>query len=144
MTRLIKQFEGFRSKAYRCPAGVWTIGYGHTAGVTPGMTVSVEEAERLLREDLSPVLDSLPSGLNRNRTAALASLVFNIGIGAFRRSTLRCLVVENPDNPQIATEFTRWVYVHGKVIPGLVCRRRAEAELYFTKPDDYSSTFPKC
>ncbi|MDE6145883.1 MAG: lysozyme, partial [Muribaculaceae bacterium] len=86
MTRLIKQFEGFRSKAYRCPAGVWTIGYGHTAGVTPGMTVSVEEAERLLREDLSPVLDSLPSGLNRNRTAALASLVFNIGIGAFRRS----------------------------------------------------------
>lgn len=135
ITRLIKQFEGLRFEAYRCPAGVWTIGYGHTAGVRQGMKITEAEAERLLAEDLPPVLAALPPGLNDNRKAALASFVFNVGVGAFRRSTLRQMIVENPDNPRIADEFSRWRYGGGKVLPGLVARRRAEAELYFTEPE---------
>lgn len=135
MTGLIKQFEGFRAEAYRCPSGVWTIGYGHTNFVTPGMTVTVDEAERLLAEDLRPVIASLPSVQSRNRMEALASFAFNVGVGAFRRSTLRRLVCNNPDDPRIAAEFARWIYAGGKVLPGLVRRRRAEAELYFT-PDE--------
>ena len=134
ITKLIKRFEGLRLEAYRCPAGVWTIGYGHTAGVSEGMKVTETEAERLLEEDLKPVLAVLPSGLNVNRRAALASFVFNVGIGAFNRSTLRRMVVDNADNPRIADELARWCYGGGKVLPGLVARRRAEAELYFTEP----------
>lgn len=133
MNQLIKQFEGFREEAYRCPAGVWTIGYGHTRGVRPGMKITRAEAERLLEEDLQPVLAVLPSGLNANRRAALASLCFNIGVGAFSRSTLRKLVCANPDDPRIAAEFARWVHSRGKVLAGLVNRRRAECELYFTE-----------
>ena len=95
ITRLIKQFEGLRLEAYRCPAGIWTIGYGHTAGVSEGMKITEVEAERLLLEDLKPVLAVLPSGLNANRRAALASFVFNVGVGAFCRSTIRRLVIEN-------------------------------------------------
>ena len=135
ITRLIKQFEGLRLEAYRCPAGVWTIGYGHTAGVRQGMKITEAEAERLLAEDLKPVLEALPEGLSDNRRAALASFVFNVGVGAFSGSTLRRMIVENADNPRIADEFARWRYGGGKVIPGLVARRRAEAELYFTKPE---------
>ncbi len=132
ITRLIKQFEGLRLEAYRCPAGVWTIGYGHTSGVRQGMRITEADADRLLRQDLEPVLAALPEGLNANRRAALASFVFNVGIGAFNRSTLRRMVVEDAGNPRIADEFARWCYGGGKVLPGLVARRRAEAELYFT------------
>ena len=132
ITRLIKQFEGLRLEAYRCPAGVWTIGYGHTAGVRQGMKITETEAERLLAEDLKPVLAALPEDLSDNRMAALASFVFNVGVGAFSGSTLRRMIVEDADNPRIADEFARWRYGGGKVIPGLVARRRAEAKLYFT------------
>lgn len=136
IARLIKQFEGLRLEAYRCPAGVWTIGYGHTAGVEPGMKITEAEADRLLHDDIKPVLEALPSGLNANRRAALASFVFNVGIGAFRRSTLRRMIVDDADNPLIADEFARWCYGEGKILPGLVARRRAEAQLYFTEPDE--------
>lgn len=135
ITRLIKRFEGLRLEAYRCPAGVWTIGYGHTGGVCQGMKITEAEAEWLLEEDLKPVLAALPEGLNVNRRAALASFVFNVGVGAFNRSTLRRMIVENSDNPCIADEFARWRYGGGKVLPGLVARRRAEAELYFTETE---------
>lgn len=135
ITRLIKRFEGLRLEAYRCPAGVWTIGYGHTGGVCQGMKITEAEAERLLEEDLKPVLAALPEGLNVNRMAALASFVFNVGVGAFNRSTLRRMIIENADNPCVADEFARWRYGGGKVLPGLVARRRAEAELYFTETE---------
>lgn len=129
--QLIKQFEGLRLEAYRCPAGVWTIGYGHTRGVRPGMKITREDAERLLIEDLRPVFEALPPGLPPNRREALASLCFNIGVEAFRKSTIRRLVAENPDDPRIGEEFGRWVYSRGVRMPGLVKRRQAEASLYF-------------
>ncbi len=130
---LIKEFEGLRLEAYRCPAGVWTIGWGHTSGVVPGQKITEEEAERLLEEDLRPVVAALPEGLTENQQAALASLCFNIGVGAFRASTIRRLVAANPLDPRIPGEFLRWKYSRGKILPGLVRRRQAEAKLYSSK-----------
>lgn len=131
MKKLIKQFEGLRLEAYRCPAGVWTIGYGHTAGVTPGMKITAAEAERLLDLDLEPIRRALPEGLNQHQRRALASLAFNIGLTAFSRSTLLRLVKARPDDPAIRAEFTRWKYSRGRVLEGLVRRRAAEADEYF-------------
>lgn len=133
MKKLIKKFEGLRLEAYRCQAGVWTIGYGHTRGVSPGMEITADEAERLLDEDLRPVVASLPEGLNANQRAALGSLCFNIGVGAFVRSTLRRLVAANPADRRIEAEFGRWVYSRGVKLPGLVRRRQQEARMYFSR-----------
>lgn len=130
ITRLIKQFEGLRLEAYRCPAGVWTIGYGHTSGVHQGQMITEAEAERLLREDLEPVIRALPGGLSEPRRAALASLCFNIGVSAFMASTIRRLVCADPEDPRIGAEFLRWKYSRGRELPGLLARRRAEAALY--------------
>lgn len=133
MKKLIKKFEGLRLEAYRCQAGVWTIGYGHTRGVSPGMKITADEAERLLDEDLRPVVASLPEGLNANQRAALGSLCFNIGVGAFVRSTLRRLVAANPADRRIEAEFGRWVYSRGVKLPGLVRRRQQETRVYFSR-----------
>ena len=82
---LVKQFEGLYTQAYRCPAGVWTIGYGHTDGVTPGMSISEKQAEKYLKDDLAAAgeqvgrLVKVP--LNNHQFAALASFVFNVGTG---------------------------------------------------------------
>ena len=132
MKDLIKRFEGLRLEAYRCAAGVWTIGWGHTAGVTAGMRITEAQAERLLDEDLRPVVAALPPGLSENQRAALASLCFNIGVSAFLRSTIRRKVCANPADPSIAAEFLRWKYSRGRELPGLLKRRRAEAEVYMS------------
>lgn len=132
--KLIKEFEGLCLEAYRCPAGVWTIGWGHTPGVTPGRKITVEEAERLLDEDLKPILATLPPGLNENQRAALASLCYNIGTGAFMKSTIRRLVCANPEDPRIPDEFLRWRFAGGRELPGLVRRRKKEAAIYAGAP----------
>lgn len=135
---LIKRFEGLSLSAYRCPAGVWTIGWGHTKNVRPLMSVSHAEADELLRNDVSEIFTKLTElsaeanvTLSPNQLAALTSFIFNVGFSAFRRSTLWKLIRENPDNPDIARQFAKWKYAAGKVMPGLVRRRREEATLYF-------------
>lgn len=139
--RLIKAHEGVRLQAYRCPAGVWTVGYGHTAGVTEQTVITRTEAERLLLEDLAVLNLRLENmglrdlSLRPEQRAALLSFAYNVGIGAFGRSTLWRLVRADPDNPAIADEFARWVYADGRKLKGLVKRRRAEAELYFRRED---------
>lgn len=133
--------EGLRLRAYRCPAGVWTIGYGHTRNVRPGQTITEQEARDLLAADLAALrrrLDALcrQSGgirLTPNREAALLSFAFNVGFGALSRSTLWRKVVGNQDDPAIAAEFARWKYAGGKVMVGLVKRRAEEAALYFAQ-----------
>lgn len=130
MKELINEFEGLRLEAYRCPAGVWTIGWGHTRGVAPGQKITEAEAERLLDLDLKPVIDALPPGLTAGQRAALGSLCFNIGVGAFMKSTLRRLVCANPTDPRIPAEFMKWRHSRGRELPGLVRRRRAEAAVY--------------
>lgn len=132
---LIKSFEGLRLSAYRCPAGVWTIGYGHTGpDVKTGQHITPAEAEALLRGDL----DRFESGVNSfldaapttdNQFAAMVSLAFNIGLGAFQRSTV--LRQHKAGNRQrAAAAFLMWVKGGGRTLPGLVRRRTAERALY--------------
>ncbi|MCM1502036.1 MAG: lysozyme [Bacteroidales bacterium] len=132
---LIKEFEGVRLKAYRCPAGVLTIGYGHTSGVKPGMVISEAQAEEFLREDLQEAvsyINSLRLALTQNMFDALVSFTFNVGIGNLSRSTLLTKVKADPYDNTILDEFIRWVYAKGKVLPGLQRRRLAEAKLYYS------------
>ncbi len=130
---LVKRFEGFREDAYLCPAGIPTIGYGSTRGVRLGMTITEEEAARRLREDLDAaakaVFRLVIVPLTRWQIDALTSFAFNVGGDKFASSTLlRKLNVG--DRAGAAAEFERWVHAGGKVLPGLVARRRAEADLF--------------
>ena len=130
---IIKKYEGLRLEAYRCPAGVLTIGYGHTKGVTEGMKISSEQADIYLVTDITGAeryLDSLALSLNQNQFDALVSLIFNIGSGNFSRSTLLCKLKVNPLDPTIGDEFMRWVYAGGRILRGLQKRRADEVRLY--------------
>lgn len=132
---LIKQHEGLRLEAYRCPAGVFTIGYGHTAGVRRGDVIEAQRAEQLLAEDLGEseaVVNRECPGLSQNRFDALVSFVFNVGTGNFLKSTLLKCVKANPENVNIRYEFSRWTRSKGVELAGLMRRRRAEADLYFS------------
>ena len=132
---LIKEFEGLRLKAYLCPGGVWTIGYGHTAGVKPGMVISEVQAEEYLKADLiafERYLNVLGLALNQNQFDALVSFIYNVGTGNFSSSTLLRKVRANPQDNTIMDEFLRWVYSKGRVLPGLQHRRLAEMKLYFS------------
>jgi len=136
---MIKGFEGLCLEAYRCAAGVWTIGYGHTGNVEPGRKITEAQAERLLALDLMfPEIEVSRCGiLGQNQFDALVSFVFNVGLGAFRSSTLKKMVAANPDDPNIRNEIMKWKYatVNGRkvVLPSLQSRRTKEAGLYFTK-----------
>lgn len=132
---LIKEFEGLRLKAYKCPGGVWTIGYGHTAGVKPGMVISEAQAEEYLMADLiasEKYLNDLRLAINQNQFDALISFIYNVGTGNFSRSTLLRKVRANPQDNSIMDEFLKWVYSKGRVLPGLQRRRLAEMKLYFS------------
>lgn len=134
---LVKNFEGKYLKTYRCPAGVLTIGYGHTgADVTLGMVITEQEAEILLQNDLthaaSVVARMVHIDLDANQFGALASFVFNVGEGAFQNSTmLRDINAGNFDDA--AQQFGRWVHGGGNVLPGLVRRRDAERMLFLSQ-----------
>lgn len=132
---LVKEFEGLRLKAYQCPGGVWTIGYGHTAGVKPGMVITKALAEEYLKADLiafERYLNGLGLDLNQNQFDALISFIYNVGTGNFSNSTLLRKVRANPQDNSIMDEFLRWVYSKGRVLPGLQRRRLAEMKLYFS------------
>lgn len=131
---LIRRYEGLRLEAYRCPAGVWTIGYGHTKGVYKGMRISKEEAEMFLRQDVEIVelqVVNTVGKLSDCKIAALVSFAYNVGVAAFRGSTLCRKVKANSDDASICAEFARWVFAGGKKLQGLVNRRAEEAEMYF-------------
>lgn len=135
--RLIKKFEGLRLKAYICPAGVLTIGYGSTgAHVKPGMVITAAEAEALLIKDLARFENAINRlvkvPLNQNQFDALASFIFNIGIGAFEKSTLLRLL-NAKDYLKAADQFGRWTRGGGVVLEGLVRRRREEKNLFLAK-----------
>ena len=132
---LIKEFEGLRLKAYKCPGGVWTIGYGHTAGVKPGMVITEAQAEEYLKADLiafERYLNGLGLDLDQNQFDALISLIYNIGIGNFQKSTLLRKARINANDNSIMDEFLRWVYSKGRVLRGLQRRRLREMKLYFS------------
>lgn len=131
---LIKESEGMRLKAYICPAGVLTVGFGSTGPhVKPGMVITEAEAEALLRDDLARFergVEKLTGGhATDNQFSAMVSLAFNVGLDAFKRSTLLRKHMEG-DTAGAADEFARWTRANGKILPGLVKRRAKEAALY--------------
>lgn len=132
---LIKQFEGLRLEAYLCPAGIWTIGYGHTSGVSPNSFITIQEADEYLHRDVAAIemqLNKLNLSLRQCQWDAIVSFVFNVGIGNFKASSLLAKIRINPDDNSIIDEFLRWVYANGKVMRGLQKRRLTEMKLYFS------------
>lgn len=139
---LIARSEGCRLRAYRCPAGVWTCGWGETAGVTPATAWTQAEADQRLlaslQEYAARVQEMCADPPTENELGALVSLAYNIGLEALRKSTaLRC---HNAGDGQAAARaFALWnkARVRGVLqpLPGLTARRAAEAALYL-RPDD--------
>lgn len=133
---LIKEFERFRATAYRCPAGILTIGYGHTSGVSCSQIVTKQQAEDLLRIDIvdaeAAVNRYVKSKLKQEQFDALVSFVFNCGSGNFLKSTLLKRVNANADDPTIREAFMMWNKSKGNILKGLTRRRAAEADLYFS------------
>lgn len=134
----IKEFEGFRGEAYKCPSGLWTIGYGHIADVVRGQKITKQEAEQLLRRDLIPFesfVDKLNVTGQQHKFDALVDFAFNLGCGALGGSTLLKKIRACRPEDEIRAEFMRWVYatVAGKkrVLQGLVERRKWEADRFF-------------
>lgn len=134
---LIKRHEGCRLTAYKCPAGVWTVGYGHTgADVVPGRTITPEQADELLRQDVRRAEETINREglrLNQNQFDALVSFVYNVGSGNFRSSSLLKMLRVNPDSLNVRTELNKWCKAKGSTLPGLALRRKQEADLYFSK-----------
>lgn len=130
----LKQFEGYRAKAYRCPAGVWTCGYGHTKGVTARTVCDKKKAEEWLRKDLEPIesfLSAVPEVTKtQGRFDACADFCFNLGTGAFKGSTLFKRIQKKESVSVIQAEFLKWVSAGGKPVEGLKTRRRWEAGRY--------------
>lgn len=130
---LIKKFEGCRLTSYRCPAGVWTIGYGHTGPVdgktiSSGMEITQQKADSLLSEDVliyASEVDKLGWELNDNQAAALLSFCYNCGGGAL-------LSASSQGADKICANMSKYVNGGGKRLEGLVKRRKEECELFNT------------
>ena len=132
---IIKKHEGLKTKAYKCPAGKWTIGYGHTNNVRPDDVITEAEATELLIKDVfnsEGVINRLVhKTLNQAQFDALVSFVFNVGVGNFQKSTLLRKINEG-DFAGAAQQFSRWVYAKGRKLPGLVKRREEEKQLFLS------------
>ena len=135
--QFIRRAEAFRSHAYRDAAGFWTIGYGHkiVAGdnLSSSSVITEDYALALFAQDLLRTADAVRSSLQRAVTQgqfdAMVSLAYNIGVSAFRNSTLLRLVNAG-DLAGAATQFARWIYAGGQALAGLLTRRRQEAALF--------------
>ena len=133
---LIKRFEGCKLKAYRCPANVLTIGYGHTKNVTEDMKITQQEANDMLDEELIEYCEYIDKmvkvSLNQNQFDALVAWIYNLGPTNFRNSTL--LTVLNQERySDVPEQIKRWNKADGKILDGLIKRREAEALLFESK-----------
>ena len=136
---LIKRFESLQLEAYLCPAGVWTIGWGHTAGVEPGMRITEQHAEELLGLDIQEVERSLASvihaPLTQGQNDALVSLCFNLRGGARQLPKAAPKLVSKIDSGDYAAaamELLDINHANGAVLAGLTRRREAERELFLS------------
>ncbi len=145
---LIKGYEGLRMSAHYAPSEQWTVGYGHTSTARHGMSVTEGDAERLLKDDITPIEsligDTVRAPLNQNEHDAIVSLVFNIGEDNWRRSSVLRKLNEG-DKLAAAQAFEMWTkaHVNGELVTldGLVRRRAAEKSL-FLMPADASLVVP--
>lgn len=133
---LIRSFEGFQPSIYKCPAGRPTIGFGHVVKDDEDFPnlLTVQDAYDLLKEDLKPVEEAIhetvDSLLSASQFDALASFIFNIGIGAWRESSFLKRLKEGADYYDASSEFLRWIYAGKKKLRGLMRRREAERNLF--------------
>ncbi|MFM6454708.1 MAG: lysozyme [Planktothrix sp.] len=131
--KLIKSFEGMELEAYQDAVDVWTIGYGHTKTVEPGMAITEAKAEALLRQGLEEfeeaVTEAVQVSINPNQFSALVSFCFNLGAGSLFQSTLLKLLNQG-DFQGAADQFPRWNKAGGQVLEGLTRRRKAERALF--------------
>jgi lysozyme len=141
-TVLLHHFEGLKLKAYKCPADVWTIGFGNTfyedgSKVKQGDAVTKERASELFNSVAASfanqITGSIKAKLNENQFSSLVSFAYNVGVANFKKSTLLKKINIDKNDPTIFTEFLRWDKAAGKVLAGLKIRREAEAKLYFEK-----------
>lgn len=140
---LIKRFEGYSDRPYKCPAGISTIGYGNTYypnGTKVKITdkqITREYANEILAhtadEFAADVLKLVKTNITVNQLNALTSFAYNVGVANLQKSTLLKLVNINPNDAMIAKEFLKWNKAAGKELKGLTNRRIAESALYFTK-----------
>jgi len=139
---LLKKFEGCKLKAYRCPAGVCTIGYGHTSAagapmVNDGMTITQAQAEDILKRDIVKyeiaVMDLVKVKLTQNQFDVLTDFAYNAGVGNLKSSTM-LKKVNAGDLDAVPAELMKWTKGGGKVLPGLV-RRRQAAGAWWTAQD---------
>ena len=139
MKELIARFEGLRLKAYKCPAGIWTIAFGATTfngkRVTEGLVITKEQAYEQLERDLAVFENGVgrlvSKPINQDQFDALVSFSFNVGLGSLSRSSILKKVNADPSDPTIRDSFAMWNKAGGKVLAGLVKRRKAEADWYF-------------
>ena len=132
----IKGFEALELKAYKCPANVLTIGYGHTRGVKDGQAITEAQADALLKGDVLIVeqfLNSLNITLTQCQFDALVDFCFNLGQQKLLNSTLLAKISVHASDDEIAAQFRRWVYGGGKKLNGLVKRREWEAQSWLRK-----------
>lgn len=150
---LIKSFEGYHRRlpngdctTYRCPAGVLTIGWGCTEGIREGMVWTAAEAEEGLRRELAKfeaaVARLVTVDINQNERDALVSFAYNCGSGALGKSTL-LRRLNKGDREGAAREFSKWTRGGGRVLPGLVRRRAAEAALFLEPMDHAEPDMPQ-
>jgi lysozyme len=130
---IIKHFEGCELEAYKCPAGVWTIGYGHIKGVSEGMSITQEQAEQMLLDELKEyenyINELVVVDLSQNQFDALVSWVYNLGPANLKSSTL-LKVLNSGDYAGVPAQIERWNKAGGKVLEGLIRRRLAESSLF--------------
>ena len=139
---LIESFEGFSSKPYKDVGGIWTIGVGSIYGLDGKRVkashrhITKKEALQLMKRDLKrtevKIAQLVKVPVSQNQFAALCSFVYNVGSGAFQRSTAR-MKLNRLDYQGCADEFLRWKYAGKRAIPGLLRRRHAERELFLTE-----------
>ena len=132
----IIDFEGCKLTAYKCPAGVWTIGVGHTKGVKQGQTITEAQAMSLLKGDLLPCenyVNNLGVCKTQAEFDAIVDFAFNLGTAALGRSTLLKYIRAKKPEQYIRGEFAKWVNSKGMRLKGLVIRRQWEADRYYGK-----------
>lgn len=130
---LIKEAEGLRLDAYRCPAGIPTIGWGHTKGVKLGQHITVQQAEDMLVDDIAPIerlLNGLKINFRQEQFDALVSWIFNFGEGKFKGSTMYKRIIANAKDEEITDQLVKWINAAGRPLLGLMKRRVAEANLF--------------
>jgi lysozyme len=144
---LVRKYEGLRLKAYLCPAGIPTIGYGHTKGVKLGQSITEEVAEEMLAEDMTTALHAtlvlcpILTTESPQKIAAIADFTFNLGSGRLKASTLRRRINAGEYN-EVPYELRRWVRAGPRILAGLVARRESEVQLWLSE-DVRESTIGK-